>query len=366
MKNIKKISSIAIMIFVQSLAHAGVYEIKPYPQTSEGQLIAMTKEQPEPKYTAKSTNEGELSQDTPLILGGSFLVWKTRTTDSIYAMSSSTTQFALPYKSMLREVNFSYDLGLRFSLGYNGDHDDWSYISTFTYLKADHSARTKSGMWGDLKAPNGFSKQISDTVLSGSGLEEVTFQRASSCYDLKYRTLDFLIRKGFMAGLIEFVPQIGLEGSLLVSKQKNYYSGGTLLSNNTLSTEFKDRFWGVGPKTAIGMKWGLKRGFSIAQDLAFSFMLGDLKTYYGENISNNINAWTKLSGRDKVVVPHASYDIGLAYDKEVDFLFKYVHTKLAFEGQYLWNFTQKILSGEDLDFGNLYMYGLTFNLELDF
>ncbi|MCF7806277.1 MAG: hypothetical protein K9M07_05400 [Simkaniaceae bacterium] len=358
----------SIVVLNCSLIIGAEYTIKPFPEYSKQGFIALESSEKQ-DYESAGYHEAQPNEerDAPVVeFFGGGIYWKARTTDSMYAVRASSDAFALPYRSSLSEVDFNFDWGVRFGAGWFTGYDQWGLSATYTYLNTDKTDRTRAGMWGDLKSPVGFSQSMTDLLLDGTELSQVVFQRASSQYDLGYQTIDVLISRPFQASSIQFAPQIGLEGAILHSKQNIYYSGGQLLENNTLTVRKNNRYWGVGPKTGIAMGWGLKRGFTLIQNFAFALLIGDLNSYYGEDLSNSTSDWMKLEESDKRFVPHAAAQMGLGYQAKFDKMMKQVNAQLLFEGHFLWNFIQKVIAGDDFDFGNLYLYGLTFELGVDF
>lgn len=302
----------------------------------------------------------------PWLFSGGVLGWKVRVSNSVYAMSSSTSQFTLPFRSSLNEVDFHYQLGFRLGIGYHFNRDDWTLFSMYTYMKADRHARAYKGFAGDLKAPNGFSSSMESALLVNTDLTTVTFDQATSHYDIKYQTVDLLMTKDIHNGKVVFRPLVGLEGAWLLGRQTNFYSGGAILSNNTLMNQNKNRYWGLGPKMGFGSNWQLINYFSLVQNFAFSFLFGDMQNMYQEMLSHSPNLQSLVFARDKRCIPHAFFDLGLNYQRPFRSFFKYVNASLVFEGNYLWSFTQQMLTGEDLSFGSLSLFGLTAQLSIDF
>ena len=357
-----------ILVLSFSQVFAIDYTGKPLPVYGQRNLLAATESKKElPKKKIEESIVEEESDDTIRYqIKGGLLVWKARNSGSGYVQTSSSSQFALPYRSMIDEANFGYDLGMRFGIGYFTDNDDWMLSSQFTYYAPDKKSRTTAGPTSDLRSPNGFSDSMSDAILDGSGFTTVFFNEATSYYDMKVELLDLMLSRSYQINSIQFTPGMGVEGAWLSSKQRMQYTGGPVLGSNLLAVEDKSRYWGLGPKTALEMKWGLKRGFSLVSDSSLALWVGNLKLDYNERMSHQANWWTRLQLRDKRVIPHASTFLGVGYDSDISLVFKRLHVKAGFEGHFMWNYLVRVRRGEELFFDNLYLFGGTVEVALDF
>jgi hypothetical protein len=322
---------------------------------------------PKQEGVKKKVEEKKEPEKGKLLLETSFLVWKARTSDSMYAVSAPKNDFSLPYRSSLYEMSFSFEPGFRVGAGWHSNHDSWTVGGLFTYFRTTQRSSVEMSSAGDLKNPSQFSSEVINSLLPGAtGMVELYFQKAVSYYNLLFQDLSLSLSKSYLTGMVTFAPEIALEGVWLKGFQSSTYSKGQVLGNNYLRVNRKNRFAGLGPQTGLTMNWGLLKDWSLQQSLKASLLLGNLKSDYSEDLSNSLSTFMSLNGRDHRIVPHLSSTLGLGFDKTLKRFFSKIHADLLFEGHFLWNFNQKITFGRDMDFESLYLYGLSLNLGVDY
>lgn len=315
----------------------------------------------------KQEKEASSKEEGKILVQASVLYWKARVSDSMYAVSSQSRDFTLPYRSNLYEISLPFDPGLKVGAGYHSNHDSWTLDCLFTYFNTQKRVSTGSLPVGDLKNPTQFSSEVLNALLPGqSGALELYFQKAVSVYNLVFEDLALSLSKNYSSGQIAFIPEIALEAVYMKARQANTYSKGAVLGNNYLRVNRKNQFFGLGPEMKLTMRWGLLKHFSLEQSLLLSLLLGNLESDYKEKLSNSSSTFMRLSGRDHRLVPHIGSTLGASFDRPCNRFFSRIHAALLFEGQFFSNFNQKVSFGRDMDLQNLYLYGVTLNLGVDY
>jgi len=227
------------------------------------------------------------------------LYWHAKVGGTEYAYSDDSPAATLPIKGRTKHIDFKWDWGLRFGLGYNFAHDGWDAHLQYTWYDSSGSNSTRAGLNSSIVPLRGSSQIVATIVPPGTINDEFLFcASAKSQFDFDFSALDLeLGRAYFISGKLSFRPHWGLKTAWLDLEQTTRYTGGIPrqnsedngalegLSINTVHIKGECDFWGIGPRAGVDSKWHLGSGFSIFGDVAAALLFGFFDVDHNERWS---------------------------------------------------------------------------------
>lgn len=194
-------------------------------------------------------------------ISGSFTYWQPLAEGlEVGLISANASSFTPSSKSRVVQTDFSYEPGLKLSLGLGGFPDHWEMLLGYTYFRSSSSTKT--------------------SVSSQQGIYTNRFQEANavfakslfSLWKMRLEFLDPALSRTFYVGRhLLFTPSLGGRAYFLRHELKTQYQGGEITANHgEASQEAKSRSWGLGPKMGLHTHWLLPAGFSCEGGLFYS------------------------------------------------------------------------------------------------
>ena len=304
------------------------------------------------------------------------LYWHAKVGGTEYAYTDQDPVGSLPIKGRTKDMDFSWDWGLRVGLGYNFDHDGWDTNFQYTWYETSGSDSTSAGLNSSIIPLRGSSDIVSTSDNSG---DFVFCRSAKSQYELDYSAIDLeLGRAYFVSCKLSFRPHWGLKSAWIDQEQIVRYTGkepdGTNFGLGVNTVQIKDTcdFWGLGPRAGVQSKWHLGHGFSIFGNISGALLFGHFDVDHKERWTGNLDNRIRLSANRHAFSPTTTFRLGLRYDRYVNDHKQHIGVGLGFEGQYWWRQNQmlKVDDHEVLKYEryseDLSMHGVTLDFKFDF
>ncbi len=301
--------------------------------------------------------------------------WKGKVGGTEYAYSDNDPVTSLPIRGRTKNMDFSWDWGVRLGLGYNFLHDGWDALLSYTWFD-NSGSDSRTGGVNDVVVPLRGSSEITEN----QGAQFNFAKSANSQFDLDVNLLDLgLGRSFFVSSSLSMRPHIGLRSAWIDLEQDTKYSGGTPdgstnwgLGVNNVSVDDKCNFWGLGPRAGFDTKWHLGNGFSIFGNVAGSLLYGNFDVDHKEKYSADENARISLDANVHGFSPNVQFALGLGYDTYINNDKQHIGLGIGYENQYFWRQNQmlKIDDASPLKYEryseDVAMQGITFNFKFDF
>ncbi|GAB4186792.1 MAG: hypothetical protein Tsb0015_04850 [Simkaniaceae bacterium] len=309
----------------------------------------------------------------------SAIYWHPKVGGTEFAYTDQDPTGTFPIKGDVKDMDFSWEWGLKAGIGYNFVHDGWDVFLHYTWLDGHGSESTSAG--------------LNDTVIPLRAAASITqpqgtfifCQTAKSQFDFAFNALDLeLGRHFFVSEYLSLRPFAGLKAAWIDLEQKTRYFGGdpnnTLLGLGVNTVHVKDTsdFWGIGPRIGIGTKWHLCKGFSIFGDFSGALVYGSFDVDHKERYSAlaDVNR-IKLSDKNHAFSPTFQYQIGIGYDTYVNCDRNHISIRLSFDSQYWWRANQMLKVDDVISNDNaavryerisedVSLHGVTLDLRVDF
>ena len=311
------------------------------------------------------------------------LYWHAKVGGTEYAYSDQDPIASLPIKGRTKSIDFGWDWGLRFGLGYNFDYDSWDVSGQYTWFDSSGSDSSRAGQSSVLVPIRGSSRI---TILPGQSLPPFLFcSSAKSHYNFDFQAIDLeLGRAFFQSQWFSVRPFWGLKAAWIDQQQTTRYTGGssfhdaqgvpTALGLEGSTVHIKDHcdYGGFGPRVGFDSKWHLGSGFSIFGNVAGALLYGFFDVNHKEKWSNSELTRIKIHANRNAFSPTLQMQMGLRYDTYMHKDQQHLGLGLGFETQYWWRQNQMLKVddafvmkyerySEDIN-----MYGLTLDIKWDF
>lgn len=302
------------------------------------------------------------------------LYWHAKVGGTEFAYTDQDPLGNLPISGRAKDIDFSWDWGLRFGLGYNLDYDGWDIRAMYTWFDSNDHSSTGAGQNSSVVPLKGSSKIVDD-------VNRFQFcNSAKSQFDFDYQTIILeLGRAYFVSSQISFRPHWGLKTAWIDQKQKTTYSGGeaegeTLgLGVNNVKVKEESDFWGLGPRAGVNSKWHLGKSFSIFGNIAAAVLYGKFDVDHRERFSAVEDRRIKLSANRHAFSPNLQMQLGLRYDGYFKNNKHHLGIGLGYEAQYWWRQNQILKINDDRNVikydrysEDVNIYGLTLDVTWDF
>ena len=287
-----------------------------------------------------------LACESNIDLFADFLYWHTsESTDWAYTLTiEGNTE-----RGDFRTLSFDWDPGYRVGIGYTNEWDTQLY---YTWFHSETSGHIPSG-----------SGPITSVFLGPKVSFIGKFESAQVKAKIDYNIFDWdLGRSFYVSDYLVLHPLIGLKGGWINQKMHTAWQNNHFLEFFHLraTEDFKNDFYGVGPKGGINGKWLLNDYFNVFGDFSGAFMWGHWtnRDRFQDNVLNTsvtVQAGEKNFG---AMVAHAFVGIGLDIN--------YFSLKVGYEIEDWFNYYQGF---DNLTGGNsneLILQGLTLDARYDF
>ncbi len=311
------------------------------------------------------------------------LFWRAKVGGTGYAYTDSDPLANLPHRGKKKHMEFNWDWGLRFGLGYNFEHDGWDILGRFTWFGTSGSDSTRAGLNSSVIPLRGSASITNDPANPAEQTPFVLCTSAKSMFDFEYDSIDIeLGRDAYVTSTIALRPFWGLKSAWLDQKQKTRYTGGGItnlpgitilgLLGNTVHIGESCDFWGLGPRTGIDSRWYMGSGLSIFSNISGALLFGYFNVDHKERYSANPAARIHLHANRHAFSPTVQFQMGMRYDTYLHNDQHHLTIGIGFEGQYWWRQNQmlKIDNFSELKYEryaeDLAFYGITGNVRFDF
>ncbi|MCB1072291.1 MAG: MOMP family protein [Chlamydiales bacterium] len=357
--------------------------------------VRLTELENQMKQVATETEMGTYGANTalarPNVDGESWfftfdlLFWRTKVGGTEYAYTDNDVFAALPHKGRKKHIEFDWDWGLRFGVGYNFEHDGWDLQAQYTWYDTNGSDSTRAGQNSSVIPLRGSASITDDPATPAVETPFISCASAKSMFDFEYNNIDVELGRDFyVSSTLSLRPFWGLKSAWIDQKQTTRYTGGgtytipglgTLalgLGGNTVHVKESCDFWGLGPRTGVDTRWYVGNGVSIFGNVSGALLFGyfdvDHKERYSFLASNRIH----LHANRHAFSPTVQFQMGLRYDTYLHNDRHHLGIGFGFEGQYWWRQNQmlKIDDFEELKYEryseDVAFYGLTADVKFDF
>lgn len=312
------------------------------------------------------------------------LFWKTKVGGTDFAYTDNDLFAALPHKGRMKHMEFDWDWGLRFGLGYHFEHDGWDLQAQYTWYDTDGSDSTRAGQNSSVIPLKG-SAFITNNPANPDESPFINCASAKSMFDFKYNNIDLELGRDFyVSSTLSLRPFWGLKSAWIDQKQTTRYTGGGTfnlenidvialgLGGNTVHVKESCDFWGLGPRTGVDTRWYMGNGISIFGNISGALLLGYFDVDHRERFSLLESSRIHLHANRHAFSPTVQFQMGLRYDTYLHNDRHHIGVGLGFEGQYWWRQNQmlKIDDFEAFKYEryseDLAFYGITGDIKFDF
>jgi len=169
----------------------------------------------------------------------------------------------------VQDLEYSWNWGFRFGVGYNLPHDGWDLLLNWTWFRSSNSEFESTP----------FSRSIDQTYTGFFPFStQVGFAKGRS--HLHFDFLDFEMgREFFVSKWLTLRPFMGARGTWVTRTFKIKYSRPENQSFDYLKDELQSRFRGGGLRLGLDTQWGLGCGWSFFAGGAASLIYGNQKLH---------------------------------------------------------------------------------------
>ena len=272
----------------------------------------------------------------PSILGDVYFVmldvlyWYARTNGTAFAYSNSATTVNMPLKGRTKDINFTWEWGLRVGIGRNLNHDKWDLSGMFTLYRPHSSSSTSVGRNSTL------------IPLKGATLINAGVSHAKSNYSLDMYQIDAeLGRHYFVSSKLSFRPFTSVKNVWVNQKQIVRYTGGSI-GVHTVHVEDNCDYWGIGLRGGINSKWHLGEGVYLHGMFAGALLYGFFDIDHREKLTANPHDTIKIDDNKHRFIPTVQWRMGMGWGTYFNEKKYFLELRAAYEGQYWWRLNQMI------------------------
>ena len=298
------------------------------------------------------------------------LYWhpKVEGTEFAYTRQSNS----MPMKGKIKDLQFNWNWGLRFGLGYNISHDAWDFKAHYTWFDAKAGGATRQGVENSV-----VPLRASTAMIAGEGKEFTSCSIAKSEFATYYKDLSLeLGRAHFMSKYLSFRPHWGIKSARINQSQTIRYSGGDEanggLGVHTVHVKDRCEFRGLGPRVGLDSKWHLGAGVSLFGNVNGALVFGAFDVDHEEQFSGDPKKHLELNSNQRAFSPTTHMHLGLRYDTYLHNCTQHLGIGLGFEAQHWWKQAQRFKvegnakSRMDYATNDLSLYGMTLDVKWSF
>lgn len=272
----------------------------------------------------------------PSILGDVYFVtfdalyWYARTNGTAFAYTNNTSIINMPLKGRTKDIDFTWESGLRMGVGRNLDHDKWDLYTAFTLYRPHSSGTCKAGQNNTL------------IPLKGATVINAGVTHAKSNYSLDTYQIDAeLGRHYFVSSKLSFRPFASVKNVWVNQRQIVRYTGGSI-GNHTAHVEDNCDYWGLGLRGGVNSTWHLGEGFYLHGLFAGALLYGYFDIDHREKLTANPYDTIKLEDNKHRFIPTVQWRMGIGYGIYLSEKKYFIEIGIAYEGQYWWSLNQMI------------------------
>lgn len=310
----------------------------------------------------------QLRDGSNLFLTGDLLLWQAHE-DGIPLFIDNVEEGAVPSLSNahVESIDWSWDWGFRFGVGYNSDHDGWDlYLNWMrVYGRAHQHEHTdlNSAYWPTLAAPSVIAQTAGNTP----------YYSAHAHWRLELNQLDLeLGREFFVSKWLTLRPHFGLRTDWIRQKLHVDYERPSSFLQSLYHIKEKSYFWGVGLAAGIDTQWGIGEGFSVYGNAAFATLYG-FQRQKRNDVLNDTDEPIDLKQSDRISRFIGDLQCGLRWDKMWDQDRFHIGLQVGWEHHLYFNqnqfprFVDNVAVGNMVaNQGDLTFQGWTFSARFDF
>lgn len=273
-------------------------------------------------YGAKSPSGAPQIDGYDFFVSVDFLWWKLYEGGTEYALKNEISPVSNTHiKGPLKHLNFNWEPGYKASIGTYFDWDMWDVHLDFTSFSthAQHSATSDlSGLFPLL------------------GQQIMSFSKANAHWHVRFYDLDLVLGKSyFVSKYLALHPYFGLTSAWVQQHRHARYQNPILLK-----LRGKNNFWGIGPRIGTEAQFYLGRHFSVFGNAVGALLWGKFDVNEKErNLSANAELYD-LHDNTHRMAPIVGFELGLAFETNLNHDHNYLRVKVGYEGQYWWRQNQ--------------------------
>ena len=280
------------------------------------------------------------------------LYWHPKLGGTEYAISTNpdfrTTQRGqqhfnfLQHEGVIKENDFSWDLGLKAGIGYKTPHDSWDIYARYTWLDSNSSSSC-------YKLPPA-------AIFTLRSVEGVAAKWAKSHVDIGHNNIELqLARSFFLSQRLSVRPHFDIKTTWLSLTQNITYNRSDLPHVRPelvdLDRKIKDssKLRGFGPQAGVDGKLYVGNGFSLIGELSGSILYSYFRVRHKEAhpiiIEDDfIQGGTQYNIKEKQhrFIPFVQMLIGLTWDTYLNSEKQHLSLKGGYEVQYYWRVNQML------------------------
>ncbi len=309
----------------------------------------------------------------------SAIYWHPKVGGTEFAYTDQSPNATFPIKGDVKDMDFSWEWGLKAGVGYNFAYDGWELFLNYTWLNGHGSEHTSAGQTDSV-----IPLRAAGTITEPDGYFAFC-KTAKSQFDFSYNSLDLeLARHFFISENLSLRPFAGLKAAWIDLEQISRYYGGEPngmalgIGANTVHVKDDSNFWGVGPRIGLGSKWHLGKGFSLFGDFSGALVYGcfdvDHKERYSLRTETN---YIDIGDKTHAFSPNVQMQLGIGYDTYVNCDRNHLTIRLSFDSQYWWGVNKMFKVDDIINTSNAAvryerisedasLQGLTLDLRVDF
>jgi len=236
-------------------------------------------------------------------------------------------------------LGFNLEPGLRVSLGYEFDHDDWRLKAAFEWLYSNASYKNTVDT-GSFFMTHQISKFNSSTDLQNEPL----YRTLKANLEVNYFLLDvYMFRGSYLSSHFAYTPFVGIKTSWVDYRGSKRFSNDSDTDRLPSNTSFLNRnninFWGVGPMIGMDGNYFVFAGWSIFSSGNISVLFGEshLKNQYGFVTAEDYPTGVQTLSRLVVLCPTMRALLGLQYDTDLFCDTQHFTFRIGFDSRYYFN-----------------------------
>ncbi|MBF5059954.1 hypothetical protein NEPTK9_001478 [Candidatus Neptunochlamydia vexilliferae] len=317
-----------------------------------------------PAPAAPNGHNAVSCMDGGFSLKGEFLWWRAQMGNLDYAFKSGTTISLVPpivASTKIREPDFSFDPGVRLSLGYDFGKERADLFLKWTYHYTDATDQTgNSRTSGSLISTKDLISENGVLVITSADSGKIQWQTRLNMFDLN------MGYEYFIGPRFSVRPFMGLKGTWIDMDTAVNYQSVTGPTSSFSSVRFKNKadYWGVGPQVGVDGSFHLGWGFSIFSNSSIAFVYGN----YDQEFKQTTSAGGRITAKhDSFSRQRAIGAIAIGLNWTHCFSNHYLlGFNLGWEGQYFWNQYQFRFAKDSTYHGDLTYTGLNAGIRFDF
>lgn len=338
-------------------------------------------------YQVLQANKGCMKRCCGPYVDFYLLVWQSKESSLEYASKNDITspsQANFAQKQYVVIPDFGWRPGFKFDVGYAFEEDNWDiktlwtfYHGEFTHVKKHANESTATNNGGII--PLHFISSFRNTIYPSP-----RYNHATGDWYMYFNSIDgelarnFFVRKNLSTRLL-----FGIKGAWIKQNYMVEYDEGNTISEGTTTirlvnnhANFKNLFWGMGPRIGFESKCLLKWGFKLFANTSASTLLSHFQVKRKQHDRRYNNATYEdipIKVKDDFYSIKPNVQVVLGFEWSRCFRQSFFAASLGYEMQYFWGINQMMRTAPTSiaalfysNRGDLQLHGLTAGLKYDF